>query len=153
MSHCFISGCICHNKLHLYSLFDSHLTHWKEFCICSKELDDKNKHDGQGAPAVWTFYLMSSSVTTKALHRGCAVLSQTPGFFSTAAVSCPVTGAGLVCSALAMAESSVLSELAGPTPTQRTTRKQKSSFLKKKKNSFESYKVVISFGKSHPVSL
>ena len=80
------------------------------------------------------------------------MLSQTPGFFSTAAVSCPVTGAGLVCSALAMAESSVLSELAGPTPTQRTTRKQKSS-LKKKKNSFESYKVVISFGKSHPVSL
>lgn len=46
------------------------------------------------------------------------MLSQTPGFFSTAAVSCPVTGAGLVCRALAMAESSVLSEHAGPTPKQ-----------------------------------
>ena len=66
-------------------------------------------------------YLMSSSVTTKALHRGCVVLSHTPGFFSTAAVSCPVTGAGLVCRALAMADSSVLSEHAGPTPEQRKT--------------------------------
>lgn len=59
---------------------------------------------------------MSSSVTMKALQSGCVVLSHTPGFFSTAAVSCPVTGAGLVCRALAMAESSVLSEHAGPTP-------------------------------------
>lgn len=59
---------------------------------------------------------MSSSVTTKALQRGCAVFSQTPGFFSTAAVSWPVMGAGLVCRALAMAESSVLSEHTGPTP-------------------------------------
>lgn len=49
------------------------------------------------------------------------MLSQTPGFFSTAAVSCPVTGAGLVCSALAMAESSVLSEHAGPTPKEGKT--------------------------------
>lgn len=59
---------------------------------------------------------MSSSVTTKALQSGCAVLSHTPGFFSTAAVSWPVTGVGLVCRALAMAESSVLSEFEGPTP-------------------------------------
>lgn len=64
-------------------------------------------------------HLISSSVTTKALQRGCAVLSQTPGFFSTAAVSCPVMGAGLVCRALAIAESSVLSEHAGPTPKKR----------------------------------
>lgn len=63
-----------------------------------------------------TSHLMSSSVTTKALQRGCDVLSHTPGFFSTAAVSCPVTGAGLVCRALAKAESSILSEHAGPTP-------------------------------------
>lgn len=61
---------------------------------------------------------MSSSVTTKALQRGCAVFSQTPGFFSTAAVSWPVIGAGLVCRALAMAESNVLSEHTGPTPIQ-----------------------------------
>lgn len=61
-------------------------------------------------------YLMSSSVTTNALQSGCVVLSHTPGFFSTAAVSWPVTGAGLVCRALAMAERSVLSELEGPTP-------------------------------------
>lgn len=65
-----------------------------------------------------TSYLMSSSVTTKALQSGCVVLSHTPGFFSTAAVSWPVTGAGLVCRALAMAERSVLSELEGPTPGQ-----------------------------------
>lgn len=64
---------------------------------------------------------MSSSVTTKALQRGCDVLSHTPGFFSTAAVSCPVTGAGLVCRALAKAESSNLSEDAGPTPKLRET--------------------------------
>lgn len=61
-------------------------------------------------------YLMSSSVTTKALQSGCAVFSHTPGFFSTAAVSCPVMGTGLVCRELAMAESSVLSEQTGPTP-------------------------------------
>lgn len=61
-------------------------------------------------------YLMSSSVTTKALQRGCAVFSHTPGFFSTAAVSCPVMGTGLVCRELAMAESNVLSEQTGPTP-------------------------------------
>lgn len=67
---------------------------------------------------VRTPYLMSSSVTTKALQSGCVVLSHTPGFFSTAAVSWPVTGAGLVCRALAMAERSVLSELEGPTPDQ-----------------------------------
>lgn len=59
---------------------------------------------------------MSSSVTTKALQRGCVVLSHTPGFFSTAvSLHCPVTGAGLVCRALAIAESSVLSEQEGPT--------------------------------------
>lgn len=76
-----------------------------------------DKSNREEAKAVSTSHLMSSSVTTKALQRGCAVLSHTPGFFSTAAVSCPVTGAGLVCRALAMAESSVLSEHAGPTPT------------------------------------
>lgn len=46
------------------------------------------------------------------------MLSQTPGFFSTAAVSWPVTGAWLVCRALAIAESRVLSEHTGPTPGQ-----------------------------------
>lgn len=64
------------------------------------------------------------------------MLSQTPGFFSTAAVSCPVTGAGLVCRALAMAESSVLSEHAGPTPKEGKNKggtgqaRRKSSLLK-----------------------
>lgn len=53
---------------------------------------------------------MSSSVTIKALQRGCVLLSQTPGFFSTAADSWPVMGALLVCRALAMADRSVLSE-------------------------------------------
>lgn len=51
------------------------------------------------------------------------MLSHTPGFFSTAAVSWPVTGAGLVCRALAMAERSVLSELEGPTPDQSKRRR------------------------------
>lgn len=59
---------------------------------------------------------MSSSVTMKALHSGCAVFSQTPGFFSTAAESCPVMGAALVWSALAIADRSVLSVQPGPTP-------------------------------------
>lgn len=72
---------------------------------------------------------MSSSVTTKALQSGCVVLSHTPGFFSTAAVSCPVTGAGLVCRALAMAESSVLSEHAGPTPEREDQRRAASQDL------------------------
>lgn len=53
---------------------------------------------------------MSSSVTIKALQSGCVLLSQTPGFFSTAADSWPVMGALLVCRALAMADRSVLSE-------------------------------------------
>lgn len=60
--------------------------------------------------------LMSSSVTMKALHSGWAVLSHTPGFFSTAADSWPVMGAALVCRALAMADSRVLSVHPGPTP-------------------------------------
>lgn len=59
---------------------------------------------------------MSSSVTMKALQSGWAVLSHTPGFFSTAAESCPVMGMVLVCRALAMAESSVSSVQPGPTP-------------------------------------
>lgn len=59
---------------------------------------------------------MSSSVTIKALHSGWAVLSHTPGFFSTAAESCPVMGVVLVCRALAMADSSVSSVQPGPTP-------------------------------------
>lgn len=59
---------------------------------------------------------MSSSVTMKALQSGWAVLSHTPGFFSTAAESCPVMGMVLVCSALAMAESRVSSVQPGPTP-------------------------------------
>lgn len=50
------------------------------------------------------------------MQSGCEVLSQTPGFFSTAAESCPVMGMVLVCSALAMAESSVSSVQPGPTP-------------------------------------
>lgn len=60
--------------------------------------------------------LMSSSVTMKALHSGWAVLSHTPGFFSTAADNWPVMGAALVCRALAMADSRVLSVHPGPTP-------------------------------------
>lgn len=63
-----------------------------------------------------TSYLMSSSVTMKALHSGCAVFSHTPGFFSTAAESWPVMGRVLVCSVLAMADSSVSSVQPGPTP-------------------------------------
>lgn len=59
---------------------------------------------------------MSSSVTMKALHSGCVVLSQTPGFFSTAADSWPVMGAALVCRALAIADRRVLSVQPGPTP-------------------------------------
>lgn len=59
---------------------------------------------------------MSSSVTMKALQSGCAVLSHTPGFFSTAADSWPVMGAALVCRALAMADRRVLSVHPGPTP-------------------------------------
>ena len=61
-------------------------------------------------------HLMSSSVTMKALQSGCVVLSQTPGFFSTAADSWPVMGAALVCRALAMADRRVLSVQPGPTP-------------------------------------
>lgn len=59
---------------------------------------------------------MSSSVTMKALQSGWAVLSHTPGFFSTAADSWPVMGAALVCRALAMADRRVLSVHPGPTP-------------------------------------
>lgn len=59
---------------------------------------------------------MSSSVTIKALHSGCAVLSHTPGFFSTAADSWPVMGAALVWRALAIADKRVLSVQPGPTP-------------------------------------
>lgn len=70
------------------------------------------KPEGKGEGS----YLMSSSVTMKALQRGWAVLSHTPGFFSTAAESCPVMGIVLVCRALAMAESRVSSVQPGPTP-------------------------------------
>lgn len=59
---------------------------------------------------------MSSSVTMKALQSGWAVFSHTPGFFSTAAESCPVMGMVLVCRALAMADSRVSSVQPGPTP-------------------------------------
>lgn len=87
---------------------------------------------------LWASHLMSSSVTTKALQRGCDVLSHTPGFFSTAAVSCPVTGAGLVCRALAKAESSILSEDTGPTPkhgeTEAWVKPQEEERGKKEKN-------------------
>jgi hypothetical protein len=61
-------------------------------------------------------YLMSSSVTMKALQRGWDVFSQTAGFFSTAAETCPVIGAELVCKALATADKRVSSLLPGPTP-------------------------------------
>lgn len=64
-------------------------------------------------------YLMSSSVTMKALQRGWDVLSQTAGFFSTAAETCPVIGAELVCRALATADRRVSSLLPGPTPAMR----------------------------------
>lgn len=59
---------------------------------------------------------MSSSVTMKALQSGWVVFSHTPGFFSTAADSWPVMGAELVCRALAIADSKVLSVHPGPTP-------------------------------------
>lgn len=45
------------------------------------------------------------------------MFSHTPGFFSTAADSCPVMGIVLVCRALAMAERRVSSVQPGPTPT------------------------------------
>lgn len=61
-------------------------------------------------------HLMSSSVTMKALQSGWVVFSHTPGFFSTAADSWPVMGAELVCRALAIADSKVLSVHPGPTP-------------------------------------
>lgn len=64
-------------------------------------------------------YLMSSSVTMKALQRGWDVLSHTAGFFSTAAETCPVIGAELVCKALATADRRVSSLLPGPTPAMR----------------------------------
>ena len=57
----------------------------------------------------------------KALQRGWDVLSQTAGFFSTAAESCPVIGAELVCKALATADNRVSSLLPGPTPKTKTT--------------------------------
>lgn len=44
------------------------------------------------------------------------MFSQTPGFFSTAAESCPVMGIVLVCKALAIAERRVSSVHPGPTP-------------------------------------
>lgn len=59
---------------------------------------------------------MSSSVTMNALQRGCDVFSHTAGFFSTAAESCPVIGAELVCKALATADNRVSSLFPGPTP-------------------------------------
>lgn len=73
--------------------------------------------DSSGGGARAGQYLMSSSVTMKALQRGWAVLSHTPGFFSTAAESCPVMGMLLVCRALAMADRRVSSVQPGPTPT------------------------------------
>lgn len=73
--------------------------------------------DSSGGGARAGQYLMSSSVTMKALQRGWAVLSHTPGFFSTAAESCPVMGMVLVCRALAMADRRVSSVQPGPTPT------------------------------------
>lgn len=47
------------------------------------------------------------------------MLSQTAGFFSTAAETCPVIGAELVCKALATADKRVSSLLPGPTPAMR----------------------------------
>lgn len=67
---------------------------------------------------------MSSSVTIKALQRGWVTFSHTAGFFSTAADSCPVIGAELVCKALAIADKRVSSVLPGPTPE--NTQKNKS---------------------------
>ena len=67
-------------------------------------------------------HLMSSSVTMKALQRGWDVFSQTAGFFSTAAETCPVMGAELVCKALATADKRVSSLLPGPTPAIRNMR-------------------------------
>lgn len=74
------------------------------------------RHTGHARGGENGGYLMSSSVTMKALQRGCAVFSHTPGFFSTAAESCPVMGMVLVCRALAMADSRVSSVQPGPTP-------------------------------------
>ncbi len=78
--------------------------------------DDENEQVIYVCQCFVAAYLMSSSVTMKALHSGCVVLSQTPGFFSTAADSWPVMGAALVCRALAMADRRVLSVQPGPTP-------------------------------------
>ena len=75
-----------------------------------------NKQMNHGWKCSAITHLMSSSVTMKALHSGWAVLSQTPGFFSTAADSWPVMGAALVCRALAIADKRVLSVQPGPTP-------------------------------------
>lgn len=72
---------------------------------CSKRVSD-----------ISSKYLISSSVTMNALQSGWEVLSQTPGFFSTAAESWPVMGIVLVCRALAIAERRVSSVQPGPTP-------------------------------------
>lgn len=70
------------------------------------------------------WYLISSSVTINALQSGCEVLSHTPGFFSTAADSCPVMGMVLVCRALAMADRRVSSVQPGPTPARQRSDNQ-----------------------------
>lgn len=62
---------------------------------------------------------MCSSVTVKALQSGWQVLSQMAGFFSAATEVCPVTGAELMCRALAMDESKVSLLMSGPTPAGR----------------------------------
>lgn len=81
-----------------------------------KALSEHKEPRSRTENAISSSYLISSSVTMKALQRGWEVFSQTPGFFSTAAESCPVMGMVLVCRALAMAESRVSSVQPGPTP-------------------------------------
>lgn len=77
------------------------------------------------------------------------MLSQTPGFFSTAVVTCPVTGEGLVCRALAIAESNVLSELEGPTPNERN----KWEVQVEQHFHCGFYVAVVSLDQAHPVGL
>lgn len=140
----------------MFHLFSEH-SGWHLKSETELKPDRKHSHSqetsangGKDRKPLWASHLMSSSVTTKALQRGCDVLSHTPGFFSTAAVSCPVTGAGLVCRALAKAESSNLSEDAGPTPkhgeTEAWVKPQEEGGKKREKYSSDSQEAAVFLG-------
>lgn len=74
---------------------------------------------GQNSTMKGVSHRMCSSVTVNALHSGWDVFSQIAGFFSAAIDVCPVTGAELMCRALAIDESRVSSLASGPTPAER----------------------------------